>query len=691
MTTGRDDPEGVSASRRRSRRSRAALVLILFVGLGLRLWVATITDNADARTLAWGSAFVATGHANPYREVVAYSHSDPIPLGGIRSLSLAQGYIGVAVGAVPMWVANATGLIHLGAVPDGHAFRVGEIFAYKLSYLVPELMILWCLGSLLPQRRQRWIALALWATTPLMVFTWGQGMPDTWTIAFLLGSVVGIRKIERAQSARAALAGYAATGAVVAAGAWGTKLLPVIMLLPLAVLVARDRRLEIRQRWMAAGWFAAAMLLFALPYLLDPYLRANMLSRFEFDMLFSGPGIATANGLLAAQFGLIAFIAVTGWLVAARNPWRRVEPWLIATLLILTTTAGIITHLMVWALVPIILLTRTDERAAVGVYITTGLAVMWHIMTYDWLSGLVVFAVSRKLLPGGTMQWYKAHIPAVNVLGGAVASALVLGAALAVIRQIRLFHGPARPMQEPLRLQRVMTIGSGLGALMVASLLFTSVVAMSTGQATWDMAYAAYPANQPLLLKPGERWVSEPVTEPVSASVASLRVDRGTQPSLDRIRVSLERNGKTLASSSRPVWEAEPMSDRGPVRFAFDRRISLLGARIVVERVVSASSDQQKMPAILGLEAVKTAEGIARPDLQLIDADGSGFAVSLARKLVAPGRLLATPLVAGLLAWCAANLLMAAWRPAWREQSVGSAFNEPIESLPSGELQESRS
>ena len=192
------------------------VVALLALGFGLRLWIATTTDNADARTLAWGSSFVATGSATPYRDIVANSDGDPIPLGGIRSLSLAQGYLGVAVGAVPMAIGDQLGLIHLGDRP--------ELFAYKLSYLVPELIILWSIGALLGPRRKRLLGYAAWATTPLMYFTWGQGMPDTWTIAAIMAALALLTRAETAVSGRGATPPDAPGAAREPVGARGPKL-----------------------------------------------------------------------------------------------------------------------------------------------------------------------------------------------------------------------------------------------------------------------------------------------------------------------------------------------------------------------------------------------------------------------------------------------------------------------------------
>jgi hypothetical protein len=639
------------------------------VGFGARFWIASTTDNADARTLAWGSGFVATGHFNPYEEIIRHSDGDPIPLGGIRSLSLAQGYIGVAAGAVPMFIADQLGLIDLGEIPDGHRLGLGELFAYKLSYVLPELMILWSIGALFSSRRQRLLAVAAWATTPLMYFTWGQGMPDTWTIAIVLLAMVGLRRCERAESTRDAVRDYLITATVIAAGSWGTKLVPLVLLVPLVALIARDKRFENSTRIRLLGAAAGLQFLFALPYLLSAHLQANVLVRFEFDMLFSQNGISTASALHAAQFGLIALIALTGWLLASSNPWPRVEPWVIGTMLLVTTTSGLITHLMCWAVIAIILLIGHDERSALAAQIAFGLAVAWHLLTYDWLSGFLVFAVSRSYSPGATYSWLRGHIPGLNVAGSAVASALVLAVIVAGARKfVPSLHAAST---QRVRIRTMASLGLATLAISTFAMITAAVVAIADGTPTWDLGYASTPTSQRFYLTDEKGYESSPITSTEPISSATLRIATDTQPSLDDIRVRLIRNDMTLATATMPVWQAEPLSDRGPVTFDFDRSVQPLGSRLVIDRV----SGDEPTTAILALEAVATMDGEIRPAAALRSSKSASFNPALARHLTSPSRLLAVPLLAALVA-AAVEALLARW---WSNTTQGEdAPTEPI-------------
>lgn len=658
------------------------MVALLALGFGLRLWIATTTDNADARTLAWGSSFVATGSATPYRDIVANSDGDPIPLGGIRSLSLAQGYLGVAVGAVPMAIGDQLGLIHLGDRPDGHAFHQGELFAYKLSYLVPELIILWSIGALLGPRRKRLLGYAAWATTPLMYFTWGQGMPDTWTIAAIMAALALLTRAETAVSRRAITRSYAAAAAVIAVGAWGTKLLPIVLLLPFVVVVSRDRRLTVRARTRVLLIAAALQAGLAMPYVVDPFLRANVLVRFEFDMLFSGPGVSTASGLWAAQFGLMALVALTVWMVAGPNPAARVRPWTIGSVLLITTTGGIITHLLVWALVAILLVIATDERIAVGLHAAMGLGVAWHLLSYDWLAGIFVYSISRRLTVGGTQWWLTSHVPGFNVLAATISSAMVVSVVALAARHWSPRLRISRERVAPLRL--MVSVGGVTFAGATVALVAAGVIASRDGVARWDLGYGAFPKEEPLYLAGGDSYRSEVIDSAEPVNVVTFRVARDTQPSLDDLRIRLVRGGRTLASVREPIWQAEPLSDRGVIRASFDRTVQPLGARLVVDRVVSSGRSgmgSSSSDAILALESVATADGLVRPAMTLRHATPDAFDHRLLAHLFSPVRVLLVPLLACLVALFAAWLLRrgsSPWEPDDRVDELDAEFADLV-------------
>ena len=636
------------------------LLAVLALGFTARLWTASTTDNADARTLTWGSAWLATGSGDPYRKVVAYSIGDPIPLNSTRSLSLAQGYVGVLAGAVPLYVGEQLGLIHLGDEPNGRTIQVGEILAYKLSYLIPEIAILWSIFKLLPNRRRRNLALGAWATTPLLFYTWGQGMPDAWTIAAMLLTVHLFRRCEAATSSQSAGRYYLGAGALVSAGAWGTKLIPIILMLPLITLLARDRRIDRKRKWTLGAGIFASFIVLGLPYLLDPFMRMNVLVRFEFDMLFEGPGIPTASGILPAQIGLALLIASTVWFVSVSNPWPHVERWLITTMLIMTSMSGIITHLMVWALVAIVLLFRNEERAAVGVHIGMGLITTWHLISYGWLAGVFAFALDRELVLDQNPTILRSHIPGYEVLGGVVSSLMFASVAYALFRIWWPVIGSTpgakvAPRQVDLTLVRRSSL-AGL-ALYVVALPVASLVVVAEGNAVWDLGYAAFPSSQPLFLDRGESYETDTITSTSSASSVKLRVDRATQPSLDELRISILKGTTVLATAASPIWVAEPKSEAATLTLGLDKSVELFGTRLRVERVADQSADQQREKSYFAIEAVKSNDSELRPNLQLMSSEFTSYRAALPNHLLNPWRILGVPVAAALLAWVIARRL----------------------------------
>jgi len=659
-----DDRDVLGAAPVRSRRSRDWMVVVLLaIGLSARMWMATTTDNADARTLAWGSSLVATGSADPYRDIVKDSSGDPIPLGGIRSLSLAQGYVGVTAGAIPMWVGDQLGLIHLGAHPDGHRFHLGELFAYKISYLIPEAGIVLAIALLVRERRSRMVALALWATTPLAFFTWGQGMPDTWTVMFVLLAAVLFRAVERAEDVGVAVRRYWALAATVALGALGTKLIPIVMLIPFVVVALRDRRLRPAQRGTVLAALPTMLGLFALPYLASPFMVTNVFVRFEFDMLFNGPGITTVGGLSAAQFGLMGLIAVTVWLVVAKNPWPRVEPWIIISLLAVTTTSGIIPHLMFWAVASIVLLCNSSTLAAAVVSAVTGIGAAWHLLTDDWLTGVVPFSISRKLKPGPIAEWVGTHVPFPGVIGGFIASALILGAGFAAWTLLRRSRGDETP---PVRIRVALGAGGVVWMTLVACMVTAGSVAMSNPGPVWDLAYGTTGAPDGLDLVRGTAWTSAPIDQDLTVDALSFQINKESQPNLDDLRFSLVRNRETIGSVAIASWQAEPESDRGPVVLRFEHPLAVKGAVLRIERVTTvdpatenrahiAGTDTSAWP-LLRLEGGARSDGSVQPRVQLRAAPSRDFTNLLILHLLDPARVLLVPASALTLALAASSL-----------------------------------
>ena len=122
-------------------------------------------------------------------------------------------------------------------------------------------------------------------------------MPDTWTVMFILFAALLFRSVESAEDDRVALRRYWVLAGTIALGALGTKLIPIVLLVPFLVVAVRDRRLRHVQRCAVLAAIPTSLALFALPYLASPFMVTNVFVRFEFDMLFSGAGVPTTAGL----------------------------------------------------------------------------------------------------------------------------------------------------------------------------------------------------------------------------------------------------------------------------------------------------------------------------------------------------------------------------------------------------------
>lgn len=642
------------------RRSMAGLLLavLLVGGFGLRLGGASMTDNADARTLAWGSSFVATGSLDPYREIIDNSLGDPIPLGGIRSLSLAHGPVGVFVGAVPLYVGDALGLLQLGEPPNGRLLGTGELFAYKLSYLVPELLVLVAIGRLVRARRSRLVAYAIWAFTPLAIFAWGQGMPDMWTISVVLWVMVWTRRAQSSAERSRRLSSYSWAVAITLIGALGTKLLPIILIIPISAVAFRDGQLTTRDKKRLFSISVLATGIAVLPYVLSPYLRANMLTRFEFAMLFDSGGIEVGSALYPAHLALVLMVAATLWMLA--NPADRYEAWTVAAVLVVATMSGVITHLMIWVLAAIVLVARRDATAAVGLGITTGLATAWHLLTYDWLSGLVLYTWDRSFPPAQVWPWINSHIPASNVIGASISSAVLLASLYAIgrvafpsrgrhVEHSRIALRPGNRLQPGPRVSAIAM--AGVAAIAVSVLLAVPLIAGRTGTEVWSFAYAGYPTDALVSIPRGGAWVSETMSGQDEVDHLTFTIDRSSQPSLDELVFSVRNEtGDVVATASEPVWRAEPKSDQGPVRAVFDQPFQLDGNHLVIERrpgpaqtwdlpIGADGTFQPLNQPITNLTATSTREGRVRPTIAFYDDYFEESLAGLGDTLFDPGRL----------------------------------------------------
>ena len=576
---------------------RRRVALILFLGLACRLGVALTTANPDGLTLAWGSSLLASGHANPYQEVIENPKHDPIPVEQISAVSLAQGPIGVAAGAVTMGVARAVGLIHYASEPDGTAFRLGELVAYKLSFLVPEALIIAALvvanrrlrRDADPESRrgtERWVLLA-WAANPLVLFTWGQGMPDTWTVAVILWAVVAMVLLADGDAgSRVRL--YSACAALIPIGSFGTKMMPIVTLVPLAVLVARDDELGKRRRMIVAAGLAGTAI-GAAPYVLSRAVWVNVLDRFELNMLNSKPGIPTLHAMPDAQFSLLAGVAVTLWLFTRREPRGAVVPWTVAVILSVAALSNIIPHLLFWASAPLLLLAVWRPTLGAVFSASSGLMVLWHLLSYSWLANLVTRGLDwARAVTGQPFQWVSQNVPAVNTVGGVISSVFVL---VAVGISVALLRGTPFDVAPRTR-RRLLAVGV---AGLVLGLGANVVLAERQGVSRWEFGRAA--TSIPFSLDRGDPFTTPVLKGGGVANKILFKVEKTTFANSDMIRVEiLDRNENRLTMGEVPVWVAEPASEKVGAEVSF-APVAIDGVKVRFSRIAVDGSPE--VPVVL--------------------------------------------------------------------------------------------
>ncbi len=643
------------------------LVLAIFAfGFTFRLWTAASTYNPDAATLTWGSAFVAQGYGDPYKAVVRYSATDPIPLSRLRSLSLAQGYVGVVAGAVPLWVGEHLGLLHLDDPPDGRRLGIGELFAYKLSYLPADVLILFCLHRLFRRdRRKRLLAYVIWAANPLSFFAYGQGFPDLWTAAFLLAGFLLVTYAGRDAPPDRKWRAYVLAGGVVALGTFGTKLLPLLLLVALGRLLFGDGALDRRRKATAALAVAGSCAVCALPYLFSAFARLNVFQRFEFNAR-STLEIPVAADTVAAELGLVIMIVVTLWFLLSADPLERLEAWFVITYLTVAVFLGLLNHLLIWAFAPTLVVVNRNERAAVLLTVAEGLRVFWSVFYFDWLTAVMLRGVHRSAEYGNSIEWVRRAVPFEAIFSGLMASLLVVAVGYAMVSYVRGWRdevGARRAVAWSL---------AGLAALTPVALVLESVMAADVGPLRYsteaDFTRRAEKRGDDLQDATLEfprfsNWESDPVRGHHEVNYLLLKTHSDTEPSLDDVVARVVRNGRVLARGRIPIWVADPQSDRGPVKIPLSRTVDLEGARIVLERLppgwdASVESPPQervnrprfRLPAVV---VAGTKSGVPLIEMrESLTGDATG---RLLRAVFSWQRLLAVPLLGCLVA------LLAAW------------------------------
>lgn len=634
---------------------------LVVVGLFLRVWLSLISDNADARTLTWGAAFLATDPTrDPWLATASHSLGDPIPLNNTRALSLATGPIPVVSGAVMLAAADLVGLVELGERDelDGRTMAHTTITVHRLSYLIPEVLLLLILRRLGKHQGNWHTLLFVWATTPLAVFTWGQGMPDTWTIAVLLGGWLAVEEARAADVDRRRLMFYGLALLAGTVGALWTKLFPVIVLPSVVLAIATDERVGGRgRRHLAAVGFGGLFLGF-LPFLFSKAMWVSMFIRFEFDMLQDSSTVKVVSSVPEAGFALIAMAAAVTWGVASRRQpsLDRAETMLIALVLASILLSGMISHLLFWTLPAVFLVARRHQPAGLFLHAALGVLTLLHVVWYDWLDGMLIDTIAPTFKHDAPWNTIERVVPMANLLSSLISAAALVAAAVAVIVGVRGGDDGRRPDGVG---RRHLLIAMAAPVLTVAALGLAAVAGAETGVASANVRSEFWDANQPrnpgevlpvtgvLLLARGDAWTSPALLGGGPADRVYLAIDKGTQFSTDLLRVELvDSDGRVWGRGEMPVWEAEPKSERWPTSIALDRRVDeIRGLSARVQRVAAGegpATAQLGLPA-LTVQRIGTDGVIGRPiwgiEMEFRDGQGREVLGPVLRGVLAPWRL----------------------------------------------------
>ena len=579
----------------RTRWPRWAGAIVIAAGLLLRFGVAGMTSSPDAATLAWGSAIMAQGHLDPWSEVIDHPEHDPIPLSEIRALSLAQGPLGVAAGAVTMKVADVVGLIELDDQPDGTKFGVGELVAYKISYLLPELILAVSLVSIAGKRR-RLAALMAWAFNPLVIFTWGQGMPDTWTVAVCVAALAILQRASDAPTRERVRGALMLVSVVVPLGAFSTKLLPLVILVPIVAVVLSHELLERRDRWRICGAAAGSVALGALPYVLSAEMRTNVMDRFEVFMLNSNRGITMLHATPDAQWSMVVVVAVSAWFFIGRPSIERIAGWLCGVVIAISMLSGVLPHLLFWVSVPLLVAFVRAPRIHAAMSVALAVFVTWHLLSYTWVEDLVSKTLGSEWVhTGSPMSVLVQQLPGPASIGAFIATATL--ATLVVFLWVTCREsGPA--MTGPISLRWSSVVAGATAAILGLALFLNPVLAAKAGTVVFSEGEHGEPTQ--FLLEAGKNWTSEPMSGDERANYAQFKLAHATWPTRDEIRVDLiDASDRVQATGSVPVWQAEPQSDRLAAKVELDRRPVVRGLRLRLTRVVVGDRAASPVPVVL--------------------------------------------------------------------------------------------
>ena len=673
---------------------------MLVLGLFGRIWIATLTENADSQTLTWGAAYLAVDPTeDPWLATAANSLEDSIPLNGTRAMSLATGPVPVVTGAIGLRLADTLGMIDLPAYEDLSARDMPHSVsvAHRLTYLVPELLIVAVLAALMARRPQRdkLVLGAMWSTSPLVVFTFGQGMPDAWSVLVVLSGWLALERALHAPNGALKTRLYSAAVIASTIGALWTKLLPVVLLAPIALAVREDLALGAKDRKRIVGIALGALALGAVPFLLSKPMFVSVFVRFEFDMLEKSTAIGLVSAVPQAGLTLIVIAGALVWAFGLRSlpVAQRCEGLLVASILSGVLLSGIISHLLVWTLPALFLVARRSLPKGLLLHGSIAALTLLHLLWYDWLDGLILDVADPRLAHGSPWPAIERIVPMVNQVASLISALTLIAAGIAIASYTRPVPAPsdltpsgssaaelvagARSRVSLSTLRRRSLVGCALVPLAtVGTLTLAATAGAESGHVVSNISHEFWNANSTegnsvgtvesglLLLPRGEAWTSAPILASGPASRVSLEVDKTTQFSTDLINVALvDKANRPVVAASMPVWEAEPKSERRPVVLTFNERVAdVAGLRVRVSRIADGEgpADAELLLNALTTRSVSSTGASGPPlwaaDVQLLDAQPGAAFVSVVTAALTPWRLLLAAGIAVLTAALAVSI-----------------------------------
>jgi hypothetical protein len=587
-----DAPAAPNESRSARNRMLRHVLIGGVVGLALlsRLFFVFNVYNPDGAVLAWGSALVATGETDPYRAMVLDSANDPVQPDQVRPLPLALGYGAVFVGGAVLAGADLVGVIDLASQTDRAALLAPNptIAVFKLSYLIPELIVAGCVWYLFEGARRR-AALVVLALNPLAFYAYGQGLPDLWQAAVMMVALSLVAAFERTQRQRFAHAAVAVT----ILGAFAIKLMPLVIAAGVVVYLLRVPGLRGRSAQAALiATAVASVIAGALPYVLNDYAWLSLTARFEVPMVLGSNAIGAVGNVPGAPLWLIAMAASFIWLFL--RPQLGPAPlaaWLVVAPALLAFTAGGVQQFMLWGLVALILLATRHPGITIVLLGGVAAATAYSFVAFPWYDTLLTagIGIDVPVASGGQVL---AAMPGGPAFGPVASALLLTGTILAVIVSLTGADSPiaVRLGNHPRRWTAI--VAALLVVAVPASLIGATLIKADRGADSLDLAriLPAGAVTLPTAISLGTPFVAIVPSSAVSidgarwpARSVTLIAHPRTLPSEADVVVTLIGADGSEASASMPVAELEPRTELGPVVMRFAAPIVFASGKVVVE------------------------------------------------------------------------------------------------------------